>query len=117
MGLLASIGKRLLTSSSSAHVTTGTGARSLRWRPASLGPNVALDYSAIGLRNQSRELIRKNTLASAGVERLVSNVAGHLLDGVSDKVLARAFEYWKNIDQEIGERIEQAVGATVGGRL
>jgi catalase len=47
-------------------------------------------------------------------ERLVSNVAGHLADGVSDKVLARAFEYWKNIDPEIGERIEQAVGATVG---
>jgi catalase len=47
-------------------------------------------------------------------ERLVSNVAGHLSDGVSDKVLARAFEYWKNIDQEIGARIEQAVGATVG---
>jgi catalase len=47
-------------------------------------------------------------------ERLVSNVAGHLSDGVSDKVLARAFEYWKNVDQELGERIEQAVGATVG---
>ncbi|MFZ0089457.1 MAG: catalase [Solirubrobacteraceae bacterium] len=47
-------------------------------------------------------------------ERLVGNVAGHLLDGVSDKVLARAFEYWKNIDQEIGEKIEQAVGRTVG---
>jgi catalase len=46
--------------------------------------------------------------------RLVSNVAGHLSDGVSDQVLARAFEYWKNIDKEIGERIEQAVGATVG---
>jgi catalase len=47
-------------------------------------------------------------------DRLVSNVAGHLSDGVSDKVLARAFEYWKNIDKEIGERIEQAVGAPVG---
>jgi catalase len=47
-------------------------------------------------------------------ERLVSNVAGHLSDGVSEKVLARAFEYWKNIDPELGERIEQAVGATVG---
>jgi catalase len=47
-------------------------------------------------------------------ERLVTNVAGHLAQGVSDKVLARAFEYWKNIDQQIGERIEQAVGATVG---
>ena len=47
-------------------------------------------------------------------ERLVSNIAGHLADGVSDKVLARAFEYWKNIDQDLGERIEHAVGATVG---
>jgi catalase len=47
-------------------------------------------------------------------ERLVSNVAGHLLDGVSEDVLARAFRYWKNIDPEIGARIEQAVGATVG---
>jgi catalase len=47
-------------------------------------------------------------------ERLVSNVAGHLSQDVSDKVLARAFEYWKTIDAELGERIEQAVGANVG---
>ena len=47
-------------------------------------------------------------------DRLVSNIAGHLSDDVSDKVLARAFEYWKNVDQELGERIEQAVGAGVG---
>src|SRR5262249_47539868 len=47
-------------------------------------------------------------------ERLVSNVAGHLADGVSDDVLARAFDYWRNVDQELGDRIEQAVGATVG---
>jgi catalase len=45
---------------------------------------------------------------------LVSNIAGHLADGVSDKVLARAFEYWKNVDEALGERVEQAVGATVG---
>jgi len=47
-------------------------------------------------------------------ERLVGNVAGHLSDGVSDAVLARAFEYWKNIDADLGARIEQAVGAGVG---
>ncbi|MBV9603941.1 MAG: catalase, partial [Solirubrobacterales bacterium] len=47
-------------------------------------------------------------------ERLVSNIAGHLLQGVSDKVLARAFQYWKNVDQQLGERIEHAVGAGVG---
>jgi catalase len=47
-------------------------------------------------------------------ERLVSNIAGHVLQGVSDKVVARVFEYWKNVDQELGERVEQAVGAGVG---
>jgi catalase len=47
-------------------------------------------------------------------ERLVGNVSGHLSDGVSDKVLARAFEYWKNVDADLGARIEQAVGAGVG---
>jgi catalase len=46
-------------------------------------------------------------------DRLVSNIAGHLSDGVSEKVLARAFEYWKQVDQNLGERVEQAVGATV----
>jgi catalase len=42
--------------------------------------------------------------------RLVANVAGHLRAGVSEPVLQRAFEYWKNIDKEIGDRIEHAVG-------
>ena len=62
---------------------------------------------------QARTMVRE-VLDDEARERLVSNVAGHLSDGVSDKVLARAFEYWKNIDQELGESIEQAVGATVG---
>lgn len=42
-------------------------------------------------------------------DRLVSNVAGHLSNGVSEPVLKRAFEYWHKIDQDIGERIEQSV--------
>jgi catalase len=41
--------------------------------------------------------------------RLVSNVAGHLLNGVSEPILLRAFEYWCNIDKELGDKIEQAV--------
>jgi catalase len=62
---------------------------------------------------QARTMVRE-VLDDDARERLVGNVAGHLSDGVSDAVLARAFEYWKNIDPEIGTRIEQAVGATVG---
>ncbi len=37
--------------------------------------------------------------------RLVSNVVGHLMDGVSQPVLQRAFEYWRNIDKDLGDRI------------
>jgi catalase len=57
----------------------------------------------------------REVLDDAARDRLVSNIAGHLADGVSDQVLARAFEYWKNVDQQLGERIERTVGATVGG--
>ncbi len=42
-------------------------------------------------------------------ERLVSNVVGHLKGGVSEPVLQRAFEYWRNIDKNIGDRIRQGV--------
>jgi len=44
-------------------------------------------------------------------DRLVSNVAGHLLGGVSEPVLQRAFEYWRQVDDDLGQRIEKSVGA------
>ena len=49
-------------------------------------------------------------------DRFVSNVSGHLADGVSEKVLVRAFEYWKNVDEKIGERIEEKVREMIGGK-
>jgi catalase len=42
-------------------------------------------------------------------DRLVSNVIGHLKNSVSEPVLQRAFEYWRNIDKEIGNRIAKGV--------
>jgi catalase len=42
-------------------------------------------------------------------ERFVGNVAGHLLGGVSEPILLRAFEYWKSVDKETGDKIEQTV--------
>lgn len=41
-------------------------------------------------------------------ERLVQTVTGALLDGVVEPVLSNVFQYWKNIDQEVGENIEKA---------
>ena len=49
-------------------------------------------------------------------ERLVSNIVGHLSVDVTDTVLARAIQYWKNVDQELGERIEAQVSQPVGAR-
>lgn len=40
---------------------------------------------------------------------LVSNVVGHLKLGVTEPVLQRAFEYWRRIDREIGDRIAKAM--------
>ena len=47
---------------------------------------------------------------SAGDEvTIVTDDSWHLLDGVTEPVLQRAFEYWRNVDKNIGDRIEQAV--------
>src|SRR5690606_19587967 len=52
-------------------------------------------------------------------DEFVKTVAG-ALDGVAEPVLSNAFQYWKNVDATIGQRIEDAVrsgavGATVPG--
>jgi catalase len=44
-------------------------------------------------------------------ERLAHNVVLHVSDGVKEPVLSRVFEYWRNIDPEIGQRIEEGVRA------
>ncbi|MDX1635747.1 MAG: catalase [Marinobacter sp.] len=57
---------------------------------------------------QANTLVNK-VMDDAARERLVSNVVGHLKDGVTEPVLERAFEYWRNIDEDIGKRIEKGV--------
>ena len=42
-------------------------------------------------------------------DRLVSNVVGMLLNGVSEQVLLQTFDYWHKIDKNIGDRIETGV--------
>lgn len=57
---------------------------------------------------QAHTLVRE-VMDDAQRDRLVSNVIGHLSDGVTEPVLQRAFEYWRNIDQEVGDRIAKGV--------
>jgi catalase len=42
-------------------------------------------------------------------DRFVQTVANHLLADVKGDVLERAFEYWRNVDEASGKRIEQLV--------
>ncbi len=57
---------------------------------------------------QATTLVRE-VMDDAARDRLVSNVAGHLADGVSDEVLQRALEYWRRIDKAVGDRIAEEV--------
>lgn len=40
--------------------------------------------------------------------RLIDNVVGHLLNGVREPVLSRAFTFMSNIDDQLGKRIEDS---------
>ncbi|HXA29954.1 MAG TPA: catalase [Candidatus Angelobacter sp.] len=48
-------------------------------------------------------------LDDAARDRLVSNIAGHARKGVAEATLARVFQYWRNVDATLGERVERAV--------
>jgi catalase len=53
----------------------------------------------------------REVLDDAARERLTDNIVGHLLNGVSEPILARAFEYWRNVDKALGDAVEQGVRA------
>jgi catalase len=57
---------------------------------------------------QAGTLVRE-VFDDAQRERLVHNIVGHLLAGVTEPVLLRAFEYWRNVDKDLGDRIEKGV--------
>jgi catalase len=77
---------------------------------------------------QPGTMVRK-VLDDAARDRLVSNIVGQLLNGVTEPVLQRAFWYLRNVDKTLGDRVEKgvrsgaapteqrsAVASTAGGR-
>ncbi|TQM81691.1 catalase [Saccharothrix saharensis] len=58
---------------------------------------------------QAGTLIRE-VMDEAQRERLVRTVIAHASNGVSEPVLERVFEYWRNIDKETGDKIAAAFG-------
>ncbi len=59
---------------------------------------------------QAGTLVR-DVLDDAARDRLMNNIVGHLLDGVSEPVLVRAFEYWRKVDKDLGAKVEAGVRA------
>ncbi|MGW9598868.1 catalase [Streptomyces albidoflavus] len=59
---------------------------------------------------QAGTMVRE-VLDDAARERLASNIAGHLLDGVTRPVLERALAYWRNVDQNLGDTVARTVEA------
>jgi catalase len=51
----------------------------------------------------------REVMDDAARDRLVGNVIGHLKAGVSEPVLERAIEYWRNIDKTTGDRIAEGM--------
>jgi catalase len=54
-------------------------------------------------------ILVREVMDDAARERLVSNIVGHLKDGVSEPVLQRALEYWRNVDKNLGDRVAKAM--------
>jgi catalase len=52
----------------------------------------------------------RDVLDDAARERLTSNIAGHLSQGVVEPVLSRAIDYWTNVDPDLGSDVAARVG-------
>ncbi|MEW1980972.1 catalase [Citricoccus sp. NPDC079358] len=79
----------------------------------------ALTREAYTLRSDDGDFVQPGILvrevfSDAQRDQFVETVSG-ALDGVQEPVLSNAFQYWKNVDATIGQRIEDAVKANVDG--
>ena len=64
---------------------------------------------------QPGTLVRE-VMDDAARERLVSNIIGHVSDGVKEPVLSRVFDYWRTVDADLGKKVEEGVRANLDGR-
>ena len=42
---------------------------------------------------------------------MANNIIGHASNGVTEEVLLRVFQYWKNVDPDLGRKVEEGVRA------
>src|SRR5207302_8183254 len=93
-----------------------------RYQPASWYADGDLVLTAYELHaedddwSQPGALVRE-VMDDAARDRLVSNIVGILLNGVTEPVLERAFWYLRNVDENLGSRVENGVRAAQGGTV
>ena len=56
----------------------------------------------------------RDVLDDAARDRLAHNIIGHVLKGVKEPVLSRVFEYWSNVDPDLGKKVEEGVRSKQG---
>jgi catalase len=56
---------------------------------------------------QAGSLVR-DVLNDEQRERLAGNIIGHASNDVSRPVLERVFEYWRNVDKDLGDKVAEA---------
>lgn len=67
---------RRLFGASPVHEAAGRGRRSLAWMPGNPGAVAAMLTTNAELRGKSRDLVRRNAWAQAGIEAFVANAVG-----------------------------------------
>jgi catalase len=94
----------------------GPAADTSRYRPPTWQADGKITRAAYVAHSEDDDWGQAGTLVrevmdDAARARLVDNVVGHLLNGVTQPVLERAFQYWRNIDKNIGDQVEAGVKA------
>jgi catalase len=56
----------------------------------------------------------REVLDDAARDRLAHNIIGHVSKGVKEPVLSRVFDYWRNVDVDLGKKVEEGVRANLG---
>jgi catalase len=97
----------------------GPRADSEHYKPVGWHADGEMVRAAYTLREQDDDwgqpgTMVRDVLDDAARGRLASNVVGHLLNGVTEPVLERAFTYWRNVDKALGDKIESGVRAKQG---
>ncbi len=60
---------------------------------------------------QAGTMVRE-VLDDGARERLVTNIVGHVGDGVVEPVLGRTLDYWRNVDADLGARVEKGLAGS-----